>query len=335
MSLCQALPYCEGAFPTDVLTILRRLHRQRVLVLLSGRNANKPPLGKNEQAGRRLPPPHPANYDWRFANDTRLYLKRRLLQLVGPGASIALLGAPTLFETLQANNHVVLFDPEFYRAFIVRSRELLKTKGWMLLPILPRLTRPSAALDRRRLESFARVAGFTLHKKITRAVAYESPAFELNTLSELGINCKEPWRIADLYIFQKMRDSRHLLNVSRPKRDVRWKSCFVDGLEVKLRERTDAPDVPFRATRIARGGSTLGSVSRRDKRRARIDLWTADNIAFSISRSGPVEMFLKVAQSGRPLREIPELVARRYRLSANEVGDLRDVCRAMSSGPLK
>lgn len=45
-----------------------------------------------------LPVPHPLDYDWRFTRPAVGSLLTRCLQLTGPGATIVLLGTPTLTE---------------------------------------------------------------------------------------------------------------------------------------------------------------------------------------------------------------------------------------------
>jgi hypothetical protein len=111
----------EGAYPTDVLAVLRRLEgngniretEQNVWVR-SGSEAESPESQRESGASpcvgdTQFPEPHPLDFDWRFAGCTLDFLDRRIEELTP--ASVAVLGAPTLFKRLvDRGRQAHLFD---------------------------------------------------------------------------------------------------------------------------------------------------------------------------------------------------------------------------------
>jgi hypothetical protein len=219
--------------------------------------------------------------------------------------------------------------PEFYRAFIVRAGEMLAAGGWLFLSMLPRLTRPSAERDRKQVEKFAARAGFRLRKKFGSEATYESPPFELQTLRELGILCSKPWRVADVYLFQKIRKPRTRLRTGRS-HESRWLTFRIDGIEVKLRDRPDTGHSELRINSVAGDGKTIGSVSRRDRKRAQIDLWTSTNVGFAISNMVPVKEVLMELESGRAPAEAIDRVCGMYHLNRQEWSELRRLLEVLT-----
>ena len=101
----------EGAYPTDVLAVLRKLESSGAVT--EGQNqlwvrtdsASRPCVreaGADESAVCRddsdFPEPHPLDFDWRFSRRTLELLDQRIAGL--ECARVAVLGAPTLFKFL-------------------------------------------------------------------------------------------------------------------------------------------------------------------------------------------------------------------------------------------
>ena len=375
VSLCDVLPHCEGAFPSDVREVLQELDKKEVLVLKTSKRKESRHRKHASKVRSILPPPHPANYDWRFTRQTRLRIKRKLLQLSGSRHPIALLGTPSVYELFRTSRQpVVLFDgnystisqlkrtlpkskvilhdlfdriegykeyfrvvladppwyPEYYQAFIARAAEVLSIGGWMLISMLPRLTRPSAMKDRERVERSARLAGFALRRRCSLKAWYESPTFETKTLEDIGIFCPKPWRVADLYLFRKIRGANKPILTERS-RDARWLTFRVSGTEIKLRDRRDHSSTKLMVSRLAEQGTTLGSVSRRNKKREQIDLWTSHNIAFSISRIGPIREVLIQIEEGTAPEIATKSVGSLFRLAKEEQNELRNLLNIIAS----
>jgi hypothetical protein len=180
---------------------------------------------------------------------------------------------------------IVLADPpwysEFYRAFILRSSELLRDQGILMLCVLPWLTRPNAIDDRADILSFANKAGFDLTKVIPAFLQYETPRFEKASLSLAGIECSD-WRVGDLYVFRRISDPIPGLVARRPADEPEWDEFRFGTLKIKLRRRSEIPGHHFSYQPVNNNNRILDSVSRRSPNRRFIDYWTSENMAYSV-----------------------------------------------------
>src|SRR5580693_4388267 len=96
LALCELVSRCEGAFPVDVLSAVSQLGNAKLTGASwnTGRQANvDEELCSNLDD---LPEPHPADFDWRFAQATRTYLTDLVVSLTSAASPILLLCAPTL-----------------------------------------------------------------------------------------------------------------------------------------------------------------------------------------------------------------------------------------------
>jgi hypothetical protein len=112
---------------------------------------------------------------------------------------------------------VVISDPPwylpFYKASILRSAELLKEQGLLLISVPSWLTRPSAIKDRIEIMKFATNAGFDLNESAPGLLSYQCPKFEQIDLAMQGIYCGN-WRQGDLFVFRKISEVRTSLKVT-------------------------------------------------------------------------------------------------------------------------
>jgi len=109
----------EGAYPTDILTVLKELEADNKVLEADGlwflHNQQNQLLVRQvaadvmiQQSEGDLPEPHPLDFDWRFTDDTLALLERILDTKCGEGA---ILGAPTLYKSLSDIGAAVsLFD---------------------------------------------------------------------------------------------------------------------------------------------------------------------------------------------------------------------------------
>jgi len=204
---------------------------------------------------------------------------------------------------------VIVADPPWYvpfhKAFILRSTELLKEQGLLLLSVPPWLTRPSAIADRAAITKFATKAGFDLIEIAPGALSYQCPKFEQIALSMQGIYCGD-WRTGDLFVLRKIKEAQASLKVSYPKDEPVWYEYRFGLLKVKLRHRTRIESGKLRIKPVSSEGPYLGTVSRRSPLRHRIDLWTSDNIAYSVTRLDIVKVVFDKLQSGEPPKTVVE-----------------------------
>lgn len=300
-----------------------------------------------------LPPPHPLDYDWRFTSDTQSFLTGEVLRLMGKEESVCVFGAPSLFLELQgAGSNPILIDKnaflaerlgsarvicadlfmplptklrcslviadppwylEYYEAFILRASEALEQEGYLLLSMLPSLTRPSALGDRVHVIEYCRRAGFDLVECAASNLSYESPPFERAALSTEGLSC-EQWRSGDLFVFKKVSDLEGDLQNGLMSTEDIWHTFEVCNIVVKIRDRNEAESI-FNYE-LASKGPYFTSVSRRAPERSNIDLWTSDNRVYTLSRPSIMKHIFMHLDSG--LSNAVFLTSRAYNLSKPE-----------------
>lgn len=103
--LVRALP---GVYPSDVSRELDRLGVSQAL-----REKKSGIVHSAKTRPRRLPVPHPLDYDWRFTEESSEFLLKEILNAAGHGGKAVFLGAPTLFRAARATelaNRCVLLD---------------------------------------------------------------------------------------------------------------------------------------------------------------------------------------------------------------------------------
>jgi len=209
----------------------------------------------------------------------------------------------------QEKYDVVVADPPwypvFYSAFLLRAAEILKKAGVVVLCVLPWLTRPGASEDRAQIVKFGLRVGLDLWDIRPGAIMYETPRFEEVALAAEGIRCSA-WRRADLFCFRKVRKPPAGIIVERPRDEPEWDDYKVRKRKVKVR-RCDVERVSrFSFCPVAGTSGVLPSVSRRARYRGRIDLWTSDNVAYSIEGVEVVREALGLVVCGKT----PKVAAR-------------------------
>ncbi len=190
----------------------------------------------------------------------------------------------------------VLLDPPWYVPelldWFALGTRAVSPGGQILLPLLGELTRPTAQQERRALLRLAARVGDV--EVIPQAVEYDMPLFEQRALAASGIQLEGPWRIADLVIVS-VRSPINLPMIGKFRQvDVDHWSTFVLGSQV----------VKLRTNRIVRDDAELirpveglsdyvyDTVSQRDPRWAKIDLWTSRNRVAQVSDLRAVEAML-------------------------------------------
>ncbi len=218
--------------------------------------------------------------------------------------------------------------PDFYRAFILRSTELLRDEGLLLLSVLPWLTRPSAIEDRAEMLGFAAQAGFDLVEVAPNALTYESPKFERIALAKQGLDCID-WRAGDLFVFHRVNKPIPGIAAARPKDEQEWDEYRLGRRRVKLRRRSEADGARFVLRLVAEDSPIFGEVSRRAPSRGLIDLWTSDNVAYSVDGLELLRHALKRLEGGESPSSIGEDFTSQYSLSVDEIRALVNLLREL------
>jgi hypothetical protein len=221
--------------------------------------------------------------------------------------------------------------PDFHRAFIFRSTQLLHDDGLLFLSVLPWLTRPSAIIDRADVVYFALRSGFDLAEVVSGILGYESPKFERIALAKKGINCSD-WRFGDLFVFRRIGEPDPDLSVVRPVDEPEWEEFRLGKQKIKLRRRAEEGTTRFGFVPAAGTSPIFEGVSRRSPFRSRIDLWTSDNIAFSVEGLEVLRMALRKLENGDNPEIIAKELATARSLSEEDRGALTKLLKELVAG---
>lgn len=312
LELCQNL---EGAFPSDIYNALadaydsippRTLHR----LLGSSRNTvGAEPAFLSQLENLIL------DFDWRFttASSRKIYdLVKGLSSVLFIGTpSVYALFANTRRQCLlidrnpyyqdhlpqHAASQIIsknieqlrkipsmkftgaVIDPpwyiEDYLTWIERTVEFLEQNSIIYFPLMPRLCRPGAAVERTTLFDALRRYGQLSDCGIS--VAYETPSFEAAVLESFGLPALHSWRTANLFSLMPNKTQR---GGSRCRSDIqveRWRRYRSGSQVAAFLESEHRPLA--RKQMVADRSFFLDSVSMRDERRDKINFINSRNTA--------------------------------------------------------
>lgn len=216
---------------------------------------------------------------------------------------------------------LVVADPpwysDFFKAFTLRAAEILKDEGLLFLSVLPWLTRPSALEDRSKLLEFATDSGFVIIEVVPNTLRYQTPIFEKIVLSKEEIECDD-WRTGDLFVFRKFKNPSPKLKITTPKDEPIWQEFTFGRKKVKLRQRDEPKTKGLSLKTVSENGPFWGYVSRRAPSRSKIDLWTSDNVAYSVEGIKVLREALILLQNGEIPGAIVKQLMQKKRISNQE-----------------
>jgi SAM-dependent methyltransferase len=212
---------------------------------------------------------------------------------------------------------VVVVDPPWYREherlFLWAAARLCRPGGTVLVSVPAVGTRPGVRADREEAFAWAERLGFEVDAIEAGELGYVSPPFERNALVAVGLSgMPYEWRNGDLVVM-RLRERRI---VTRPATAVgtRWPEVVIGSVRLRIRPAGSggSDHVVDPRLRAVVPGDVLDSVSRRDPRREKVDLWTSGNRVFGV-RS--VEALIAIIQSqaagGGPLDRVAVDLGRR------------------------
>lgn len=172
------------------------------------------------------------------------------------------------------------YKPHFYQFIWIASR-CLKLGGRLVISIPPFNTRPG--IDKERIDwfSFCQEQGLCLESLTPRRLEYTMPFFEWNATRIAGALTTPFWRHGDLAVFQKL----NMQFLDRPEYEEEnqdWREVEINGCRIRVRinaaemeEIEEKLDVdPLVSEQI------LATVSNRDPRRKKANVWTSGNRIF-------------------------------------------------------
>lgn len=214
-----------------------------------------------------------------FVGENNIVTTRLKTHIMNTQSNLPISHCDSTFPKEKAS--VVVIDPPWYFDYIRPIFRLAKTNCKVeghIIATLPSIgTRPSAANDRKRTFQFAKGLGLELVTMEEGCLLYDSPFFERNALKAAGLlNLPANWRCGDLAIFKNMDISRENPISSRSGQS--WKEVLVS--DVRIRIRNHRPNNKIVGIESLIEGDVLSTVSRRDRRRHRVDVWTSGNRVF-------------------------------------------------------
>lgn len=178
---------------------------------------------------------------------------------------------------------VVILDPPWYldflRPMLTATAAACQMSGFILISLPAEGTRPCAGDDRMKVFRLAKRLGLELTALYPLALSYETPFFEANALAATGIHLSSAWRRGDLAIFRKVRGHGRVVTTDSV-RKARWSEIEIGRLRLFVRrDRADAKGMRGLIPLV--DGDILPTVSRRDPRRRRAEIWTSGNRLFA------------------------------------------------------
>lgn len=177
----------------------------------------------------------------------------------------------------------IIVDPPWYldfvRPMLGTTALLCQMHGFVLATLPSEGTRASAAEQRATTLRYAQRLGLELVATYESTIEYETPFFEANALRANGLHISYPWRRGDLLVFKKTRDVRTDLTVSRVRED-RWLEVEIGRMRLLIK-RHGGRVRGFEYLRSLVDGDIFPSVSRRDPRRRKAQVWTSGNRLFA------------------------------------------------------
>jgi putative N6-adenine methyltransferase len=179
--------------------------------------------------------------------------------------------------------NIVVADPPWYeaetRAFLWMARQLCDIDGVVLVSAPGEETRPGIAAEWVRMMDWAETLGLALEEHQRGVLSYVSPLFEQNALIAASVPPpRVAWRCGNLLRFRCV----DMCHAERPKvaTSIRW--CERVFGDVRIRVRQGANRAEWRNPTLKRmtESDILPTVSRRDRRRDFVDVWTTGNRVF-------------------------------------------------------
>ena len=196
-------------------------------------------------------------------------------------------------EPCRSNAALVFADPPWYedelKSFLWCSAANCRVGGHIAISIPPLDTRPGIAQERARIEQIATECGLQLLRIFPATLRYETPFFEVNAMRAAGTYRSNNWRPGDLALYRRDGHSlgrRPVLSITEA-----WTERIFGSSRIRIKKnwqlRSGSPILQAIVP-----GDILPSVSRRDPRRARADVWTSGNRVFRCSGTGTLLQIL-------------------------------------------
>jgi hypothetical protein len=201
---------------------------------------------------------------------------------------------------------VVMIDPPWYteymRAFIWAGYALSESGSYLLVSVPPKGTRPGVESEMEEVYRWMQQGlGLTRLEVHEAILPYRSPLFEKNALRAEGVlMVPEEWRRGDLWVFKSDHQRRN--QSAKPAitdHQPSWMEVVLRNMRLKVRNSESSEPVFLDPSLISLVEmDVLPSVSRRDPRRDKVDLWTSGNRIFSTCGIQIVSIIVRALSAG-------------------------------------
>jgi len=205
-----------------------------------------------------------------------------------PGALVECLDV-THDELPDIEASAVIVDPpwyeEYFRAFAWAACRISRVGSSVFFSLPPAGTRPGIVAEISRFVEWSRSElGLDLLRIDTGVLPYVTPPFERNALRAEGFNnLPDDWRKGDLAVFVRRRKAaaaRPVLTGFSSFDDGEWEEVTVQRMRVRVKNGTGDNSSSPKLISIVEG-DVLPTVSRRDERRKKAEVWTSGNRVFA------------------------------------------------------
>ena len=197
---------------------------------------------------------------------------------------------------------------KYLESFLWSAAKFCEISGYLLLSVPPDGTRPNIKQEWTKILALAKRLGFSLLNIDYGALPYVTPPFEQNALRAENLhNIPKEWRCSNLALFIR----EQMTEVSRPSEclaDGSWTEEVFNGIRIRFSHRQDATDFRDPTLETIVSGNILPSVSRWDKRRKQVDVWTSGNRIFKCRGPDLLQRIVRALVIGYP----PEKVITEY-----------------------
>ena len=238
---------------------------------------------------------------------------------------------------------VVVIDPPWYpehfEVFLWAAAHLVEAKGHVIVSFPAAGTRPDVTNERDQALAWAASLGLELQEIRRNLVGYRSPPFERAALAAVELDdLPGDWRRGDLLILQQVKPpdtGAEPVSLGEPE----WIPIIASPTQIRVRIATRKARVDPRLITVVKG-DVLPTVSRRDNRRALVDVWTANQRVYGCADTGSLAAIAEaIAANTPPVRYVESTVGRElggderayvsaasrqlYKLIEKETSDLR------------
>ena len=173
--------------------------------------------------------------------------------------------------------------PEHFVQFIWLASQCLSTGGLLGVSIPPINTRPGIDKERMDWFSYCQQQGLCLETLIPEKLEYVMPFFEFNAFRASGLKNIFPfWRKGDLALFRKIEHK----NTKRPHGTLKateWIEREIDSVRIRIKKEPKQKRERALSINHIVSGDILASVSSREPKRNKVNVWTSGNRVFQMT----------------------------------------------------